>query len=63
MYLTPVLVVCKLLLVVNKLAFGKLVDNIAEFNSIYSSVVLAVLSHDIVIDKLEGLAIHIIDLL
>jgi hypothetical protein len=63
LHLTPALVAHEPLLVVNKLAFGKLVDNIAEFNSAYSSVVLAVLPHDLVTDKSEGLAMHVIDLL
>jgi hypothetical protein len=63
LHLTLVLVVCKLLLVVNKLAFDKLVDNITEFNSAYSSIVLAIPPRDIVTDKLEGLAIHVINLL
>jgi hypothetical protein len=63
LHLTPALIARKLLLVVNKLAFSKLVDSIAEFNSAHSGVVPAVPPRDIVTDKLKGLAIHIIDLL
>jgi hypothetical protein len=63
LHLTPALVAREPLLIVNKLAFGKLVDNIAEFNSAHSSVVPAVPPRDIVTDESEGLAMHVIDLL
>jgi hypothetical protein len=63
LYLTLALVAREPLLIVNKLAFGKLVDNIAEFNSVHSSIVLAILPCDIVTDESEGLTMHVIDLL
>jgi hypothetical protein len=61
--LTPVLVVRKLLLVVDKLGVSKFVDDVAEFNSAHSSVILAVPMRDIVTDEAEERARYILDVL
>jgi hypothetical protein len=61
--LTLVLVVRELLLIVDKLGVSKFVDNVAEFNSAYSSVILAVLTYNIVTDEAEEHARYILDVL
>jgi hypothetical protein len=61
--LTPALVARELLLVVDKLGVSKFVDDVAEFNSAHSGVILAVLTRDIVTDEAEGHARYILDVL
>jgi hypothetical protein len=61
--LTPALVACEPLLVVDKLGVSKFVDDVAEFNSAHSGVILAVPTRDIVTDEAEGRARYILDVL
>jgi hypothetical protein len=61
--LTPALVVYEPLLVVDKLGVSKFVDDVAEFNSAHSSVILAVLTRDIVTDEAEERTRYILDVL